>query len=164
MIPARPTRRSAGTGLVCATRSDPQLFSFLGWVRLLEPVTPGELAAETGMPATTIRDHLRRLTERCHIARAPNPADGRSYLVKPMAQGRRVMDRGRPLVGAVFERVEPYLARPAAEYVERSRELGQALASARPTAERRHAALRSPARAARSSCGRPRSHARRRAC
>jgi DNA-binding MarR family transcriptional regulator len=120
---------------------DPQLFSFLGWVRRLEPVTPGALAAETGMPATTIRDHLRRLTERGQIVRVPNPADGRSYLVELTADGRRVMDRGRPLVGAVFERVEPHLARPAEEYVERSRELRQALASARATAaERRPAA------------------------
>lgn len=110
---------------------DPSLFSFLGWIALLEPVTPGELAAETGMPATTIRDHLRRLTERGHIARTPNPADGRSYLVQLTAEGQRLMDRGRPLVGAVFRRVEPHLPRPAEEYVERSRELREALASAR---------------------------------
>ena len=28
-----------------------QLFSFLGWVSRLQPVTPGTLAAETGLPA-----------------------------------------------------------------------------------------------------------------
>jgi DNA-binding MarR family transcriptional regulator len=120
---------------------DPSLFSFLGWVSLLEPVTPGELASETGMPPTTIRDYLRRLTDRGHVKRAPNPADGRSYLVKLTPDGRRIVARGRPLVGAVFRRVEPHLPRPAEEYVERSRELRQALAVARDVAaERRSAA------------------------
>jgi DNA-binding MarR family transcriptional regulator len=113
---------------------DPSLFSFLGWIALLEPVTPGVLATETGMPATTIRDHLRRLTERGHVTRAPNPADGRSYLVALSPDGRRIVDRGRPLVGAVFRRVEPHLPRPAEEYVERSQELRRALAAARPAA------------------------------
>ena len=110
---------------------DPSLFSFLGWIAVLEPVTPGELAAETRMPPTTIRDYLRRLTERGHIVRTPNPADGRSYHVALSAEGRQLVDRGRPLVGAVFKRAEPHLARPAEEYVERSRELREALAAAR---------------------------------
>jgi DNA-binding MarR family transcriptional regulator len=113
---------------------DPSLFSFLAWIGLLEPVTPGALATETGMPATTIRDYLRRLTERGHIARAPNPADGRSYLVRLTADGRLLVDRGRPLVATVFQRIEPHLPRPAEEYVERSRELRRALAAGRPAA------------------------------
>jgi DNA-binding MarR family transcriptional regulator len=81
---------------------DPQLFSFLSWVRLLEPVTPGTLSAETGIPPTTIRDYLRRLRERGDLARLPNEQDGRSYLVKP---------------------------RPVEEYAERARELREALAA-----------------------------------
>ena len=107
----------------------PELFSFLSWVRLLEPVTPGALAAETGMPPTTIRDYLRRLRERGDIVRAPNPEDGRSYLVKLTPGGRRLVDRGAPLVGAVFRRVEPHLPRRAHEYAERARELREGLAA-----------------------------------
>ena len=107
----------------------PQLFSFLSWVRLLEPVTPGTLSAETGIPPTTIRDYLRRLSERGDIVRRPNPRDGRSYLVKLTPRGKRLVDRGAPLVGAVFRRVEPYLPRPADEYAERARELRQSLAA-----------------------------------
>jgi DNA-binding MarR family transcriptional regulator len=107
----------------------PQLFSFLSWVRLLEPVTPGALAAETGIPPTTIRDYLRRLSERGDIVRRPNPRDGRSYLVKLTPHGRRLVDRGAPIVGAVFRRVEPHLPRPSEEYAERARELRQALAA-----------------------------------
>ena len=109
---------------------DPQLFSFLSWVRLLEPVTPGTLAAETGIPPTTIRDYLRRLRERGDLARLPNARDGRSYLVKLTPRGRRLVDRGAPLVGAVFRRVEPHLPRSMDEYAERAKELRQALAAA----------------------------------
>jgi DNA-binding MarR family transcriptional regulator len=108
---------------------DPQLFSFLGWIHLLEPVTPGQLAVETGMPPTTIRDYLRRLTERGDIVRMPNAADGRSYLIKLSARGRRLVERGQPLVAAVFHRMEPHLERPPEEYIERARELRQALAA-----------------------------------
>ena len=107
---------------------DPQFFSFLGWIHLLEPVTPGQLAAETGMPPTTIRDYLRRLTERGDIVRMPNAEDGRSYLIKLSARGRRLVDRGLPLVAAVFHRIEPYLERSPEEYIERARELRRALA------------------------------------
>lgn len=107
----------------------PELFSFLSWVRLLEPVTPGTLAAETGIPPTTIRDYLRRLSKRGDIVRRPNPRDGRSYLVKLTPRGRRLVDRGAPIVGAVFRRVEPHLPRPADEYAERARELRQGLAA-----------------------------------
>jgi DNA-binding MarR family transcriptional regulator len=107
----------------------PQLFSFLSWVRLLEPVTPGRLSAETGIPPTTIRDYLHRLSQRGDIVRQPNPSDGRSYLVKLTPRGRRLVDRGAPIVGAVFRRVEPHLPRPAAEYAERARELRHGLAA-----------------------------------
>jgi DNA-binding MarR family transcriptional regulator len=107
----------------------PELFSFLSWVRLLEPVTPGALAAETGLPPTTIRDYLRRLRERGDIVRRPNPSDGRSYLVKLTPRGRRLVDRGAPIVGDVFRRVEPHLPRPSDEYVQRARELRLGLAS-----------------------------------
>jgi DNA-binding MarR family transcriptional regulator len=95
----------------------PELFSFLGWIRVLEPVSPGGLAAETGMPPTTIRDYIRRLVERGDLRKAPNPADGRSYHLVLTAQGRRLSDRGWPAVIAAFERLEPGLRRPAAEYL-----------------------------------------------
>ena len=95
----------------------PELFSFLGWITLLQPVSPGGLAAETGMPPTTIRDYVRRLVERGDVRKVPNPADGRSYHLVLTAQGRRLSDRGWPAVVASFERLEPLLVRPAAEYL-----------------------------------------------
>ena len=95
----------------------PELFSFLGWIRLLEPVSPGALAAETGMPPTTIRDYVRRLLDRGDVRKLPNPADGRSYQLVLSARGRRLSDRGWPAVVAAYERLEPLLGRPGAEYL-----------------------------------------------
>lgn len=107
-----------------------QLFSFLGWVALLEPVTPGRLAAETGMPPTTIRDYVRRLRERGDVRKQPNPADGRSYHLVLTAQGRRLVERGAPAVAAAFARLEPALERPAREHLAAVEELRRALKAA----------------------------------
>jgi DNA-binding MarR family transcriptional regulator len=105
----------------------PELFSFLGWVYTLQPVTPGDLAAETGMPPTTIRDYIRRLVERGDVRKVANPADGRSYHLVETPQGRRLVDRGWPAVVAAFERLEPSLERPAADYLAAVEELRRAL-------------------------------------
>jgi DNA-binding MarR family transcriptional regulator len=105
----------------------PQLFSFLGWIALLEPVSPGALAAETGMPPTTIRDYVRRLRERGDVRKQPNPADGRSYHLVLTAQGRRLVERGGPAVAAAFARLEPGLERPAREHLAAVEELRRAL-------------------------------------
>ena len=104
-----------------------ELFSFLGWVHALQPVTPGELAAETGMPPTTIRDYVRRLVERGDVRKVANPADGRSYHLVETPQGRRLVERGWPAVLAAFGRLEAHLERPAAAYLLPVEELRAAL-------------------------------------
>ena len=112
---------------------DPVLVPRLGTP--LEPVTPGQLAAETGMPPTTVRDYVRRLVERGDVRKAPNPADGRSYHLVLTAKGRRLADRGWPAVKAAYSRVAPHLDRDPEEYLALTRELRGALRDA----------LRSPA-------------------
>ena len=118
----------------------PQLFSFLGWVYTLQPVTPGALAAETGLPPTTIRDYVRRLVERGDVRRIANPADGRSYLLVLTPQGKRLAHRGWPAVLAAYRRVARHLERPAAEHVTATQELRRAvkLAIADPGAATSH--------------------------
>jgi DNA-binding MarR family transcriptional regulator len=108
----------------------PQHFSFLGWVAVLEPVTPGSLAAEYGMPPTTIRDYVRDLVERGDVRKLPNPADGRSYLLELTAQGRRLSERGRPCLERAYARLEPHLVRPPRDYIDRAVELRAALRAA----------------------------------
>ncbi len=112
-----------------------QDFSFLGWVYSLQPVTPGRLSAETGLPPTTIRDYIRRLVLRGDVRKVRNPDDGRSYHLMLTPKGRRLMDRGWPAVVAAFARLVPYLDRPAAEYVSTVRELRGALREAAGAAE-----------------------------
>jgi DNA-binding MarR family transcriptional regulator len=127
------------TGLLVALLVDEELehagvplplFSFLGWIARLQPVTPGALAAETGLPATTIRDYVRRLVERGDVRKAPNPDDGRSYHLVLTARGQRLADRGWPAVLAAFERVSRYLDRPPAEHLAASRDLRRAVKQA----------------------------------
>jgi MarR family transcriptional regulator, 2-MHQ and catechol-resistance regulon repressor len=104
-----------------------QLFSFLGWIATLQPVTPGTLVAETGLPPTTIRDYVRRLVARGDVRKAPNPADGRSYLLLLTAKGQRVADRGWPAVVAAHARIAEHLERPPADYLTSARELRHAV-------------------------------------
>jgi DNA-binding MarR family transcriptional regulator len=114
----------------------PQHFSFLGWIAHLQPVTPGALAAETGLPPTTVRDYIRRLVERGDIRKVANPADGRSYHLVLTPQGEDVDRRGWPAIAAAFARLEPHLERPAAEHLAAARELRRALRDAFSETER----------------------------
>lgn len=107
-----------------------QLFSFLGWVSTLQPVTPGTLAAETGLPPTTIRDYVRRLVQRGDLRRVPNPSDGRSYFLVLTPTGQRVASRGWPAVLAAYGRIARHLERPAAEHLTAARELREAVKQA----------------------------------
>lgn len=104
-----------------------RLFSFIGWVTRLEPVTPSTLAAETGLPPTTIRDYVRELVATGDARKVPNPADGRSYHLVLTANGRRVAERGWPAVVASFDRVERHLERSAGEHLAAMRELREAV-------------------------------------
>jgi len=104
-----------------------RLFSFIGWVTRLQPVTPGTLSAETGIPPTTVRDYVRRLVASGDVRKIPNPADGRSYHLVLTAKGQRVADRGWPAVVAAFDRVERHLEEPARDHLTRMRELRNAV-------------------------------------
>jgi DNA-binding MarR family transcriptional regulator len=105
-------------------------FSFMGWVLNLEPVTPGRLAEESGLPPTTIRDYIRRLVDAGNVRRVANPEDGRSYHLVLTPKGRRLVESGWPPLVKAFRRLEPHLARPAGEYVGLVRELRGALGQA----------------------------------
>jgi DNA-binding MarR family transcriptional regulator len=107
-----------------------QLFSFIGWVTRLQPVTPSALASQTGYPPTTIRDYIRRLVESGDVRRVPNPNDGRSYFLVLTPKGQRIADDGWPAVVAAFERIEQHLERPAAEHLQAMREVRHAVREA----------------------------------
>jgi DNA-binding MarR family transcriptional regulator len=133
-----------------------QLFSFLGWIAALQPVTPGELAAETGLPPTTIRDYIRRLADRGDVRKIANPADGRSYHLVLTPKGTRRAGRGWPAVVAAFRRVARNLERPVGDYLVSMRELRLAVKDAIAEKEGRRPSSRGRAAAAGIGCCGPR--------
>jgi DNA-binding MarR family transcriptional regulator len=73
------------------------------------PLTPTELARELGMPLSTLLFRVRRLEERRHVERVPNPDDGRSYLLQLTPAGERLLAFARPLFRARALAVEARL-------------------------------------------------------
>jgi DNA-binding MarR family transcriptional regulator len=73
------------------------------------PVPPGELARWMAAPATTVSSYVRRFEQRGHVAREPNPDDGRSYLLRLTPEGRRVHRRAGQAFGPVLHEVEAVL-------------------------------------------------------
>jgi len=78
--------------------------ALLSLIATVEPITPTALAAELGVPLTTLADALRRLDGRGELEREPNPTDQRSHLISLSGEGR-----------ARLEAVEPLLRKAAAE-------------------------------------------------
>lgn len=64
-----------------------------------------ELAAELGMPLTTMSDVVRRLEARGFARRRENPDDGRSFLFELTTRGDREWRRGWGALQRVNERL-----------------------------------------------------------
>jgi DNA-binding MarR family transcriptional regulator len=54
-----------------------------------DAMTPTELARWMSAPATTVSSYVKRFEGRGHVTREPNPDDGRSYLIRLTAAGRK---------------------------------------------------------------------------
>ena len=109
--------------------SDEQ-FALLSRIALDGPVTPTALAAEMGVPPTTLADAVRRLDERGEIDRLPNPADGRSHLLTLSALGRRRVEAAAPVVWEALEEVRAHLGVQAEEVESAMEELHRSLRAA----------------------------------
>jgi DNA-binding MarR family transcriptional regulator len=73
------------------------------------PWTPTALAGRTQMPLSTVLFRLRRLEERGHTERFPNPDDRRSHLVRRTPAGEALLADARPRFRALAEAVETRL-------------------------------------------------------
>jgi len=78
------SRALAGTGL------RPDEYAVYSALFELGPLTPTRLAAQLGMPLTTLLDYVHVLLERGHATRTPNPRDSRSYLLRLTPAGLTV--------------------------------------------------------------------------
>lgn len=66
------------------------------------PSTPTQVHRWTGWPTTTISAHLRRVEQRGHLDRRPNPEDRRSSLVDLSDTGRKALqDATEPFLVAM---------------------------------------------------------------
>ena len=108
----------------------PYLLALLTHVREHAPVSPSGVAEASGVPLTTLRDNVQRLVDRGLVRRAPNPDDGRSYLLVATAKGRAVADAaGAALLGA-YVAVEERLPKRREHYERALEELNEALRGA----------------------------------
>jgi DNA-binding MarR family transcriptional regulator len=96
----------------------PNLLAILALIDLHQPVTPTELAYETGVAPTTLRDMVNEMVERGHVRRLENKDDGRSHFLEVTAAGQRFISRADKAIRAAEERIE--------------RELGMKLEELRP--------------------------------
>jgi DNA-binding MarR family transcriptional regulator len=79
------------------------------------PWTPTGLAARLEMPLSTTLFRLGRLERRGHAERFPNPADGRSYLIRLTDEGQRLLGQARPAFRAYAEAIEGRLGSDVVE-------------------------------------------------
>jgi MarR family transcriptional regulator, multiple antibiotic resistance protein MarR len=104
------------------------LFGLLSQIRALAPVTPSAISQNTGIATTTLRDNIQRLVDRGLVRRAPNPGDGRSYLVEVTDEGHLLAAAADPALLEAYLALERRLTRPREEYEHRLGELASALA------------------------------------
>jgi DNA-binding MarR family transcriptional regulator len=64
-------------------------FAVLSLIGVRGSIRLTQVADELGMPLTTASDVVRRLENRGHVRRRPNPEDGRSSLFELTARGDR---------------------------------------------------------------------------
>jgi DNA-binding MarR family transcriptional regulator len=92
---------------------DPYGYATLSLIGVRAPVRLTEIAAELGMPLTTLSDVVRRLEARGDVHRRPNPDDGRSSLFELTASGERAWRRGWDALTRVNRQLERRLDDPA---------------------------------------------------
>ena len=93
----------------------PSLFAILALIDLHEPVRPTELALESGVRPTTLRDMVNEMVERGHVRRFENPDDRRSHFLEVTPQGRRFIAHASGAMEAVERRLEEELGEPLEE-------------------------------------------------
>jgi DNA-binding MarR family transcriptional regulator len=87
----------------------PEEYPFYVLVGAEGPWTPTALSARMEMPLSTVLFRVKRLEQRGHAERIPNPDDRRSYLVSLTDEGRKLLGQARPRFRAYAEAVEAQL-------------------------------------------------------
>jgi DNA-binding MarR family transcriptional regulator len=78
-------------------------YGVLGVVHFFPDRTPTELSDALGIPPTTVSRHVARFLEDGLVERRPNPEDGRSYLLRTTAQGKKIVQTIAPRLGKIVD-------------------------------------------------------------
>ena len=78
------------------------------------PLTATEMAAELGMPLTTVLDYLKQMTSARHVVRTSHPFDGRAVQLSLNRAGLAAQRRANAHWEVVRRRIEENLALPIA--------------------------------------------------
>lgn len=93
----------------------PSLFAILSLIGLHQPVTPTDLALESGVRPTTMRDFVNKMIEAEHVRRTPNPGDRRSHFLELTSEGERFLRDAARAVRSVERAIELRLGVPLEE-------------------------------------------------
>lgn len=90
-------------------------YGVLGVLHFFPDRTPTELAGALGIPPTTVSRHVARFLRDGLAERAPNPEDGRSYLLRPTARGSKIVEAIAPRIGKLVEELGEVSEQPLSE-------------------------------------------------
>jgi len=99
-----------GAAIARAVDGETREFALYSSLNAMEEATPTEIAAVLGLPLTTASDHLNRMVERGHAAKAAHPRDGRSHVFSLTADGRRLTRAQAEQFGRMIRRVRGRLS------------------------------------------------------
>src|SRR3954468_6798809 len=90
-------------------------YGLLGVVHFFPDRTPTELAAALGLPPTTVSRLVSGFLDEGLAERRPNPADGRSYLLRTTTRGSRVVETIAPRIAENVKAIGAASRRPLAD-------------------------------------------------
>jgi DNA-binding MarR family transcriptional regulator len=123
-------------------------FAVYSALRLEQPTTPSALAAVLGLRLTTMSSQLARMAALGHLARDPNPRDGRSTLISLTLEGVAATEACFASFQAAIKTFRRHLTCDEADLLDRLDDMGTALERSLEEA---------PGKPATSPRGRPRS-------
>ena len=91
----------------------PDEYALLSFLRRSGPTTPTELARGLGLYLTTTLFRVGKLEERKLVTRAPNPNDGRSFIVSLTPRGNEKLDEAAAEFKVLLAGLERRLGDPS---------------------------------------------------
>ena len=88
----------------------------LWMIAAVGPAMPSELEAATGLPPSTLRERIASLEVAGHVARRPNPSDGRSHFLEVTHDGAAFLRRANRVIRHLEGELSPNLDQPLETY------------------------------------------------